>query len=67
VIALVIATPVFAQSVTPAQIADYQAKLADYTAARAAFVQKKDDAVKKVDAIKKQLGDKWNEVTGGKK
>ena len=40
---------------------------ADYTSARAAFVQKKDDAVKKVDDLKKQLGDKWNEVTGAKK
>ena len=40
---------------------------ADYSAARAAFVQMKDDAWKKVDEIKKDLGDKWNEVTGTKK
>jgi hypothetical protein len=40
---------------------------ADYSAARAAFVQMKDDAWKKVDQIKKDLGDKWNEVTGTKK
>ena len=40
---------------------------ADYAAARAAFVQMKDDAWKKVDDIKKDLGDKWNEVTGTKK
>lgn len=40
---------------------------ADYTAARAAFVQMKDDAWKKVDEIKKDLGEKWDEVTGTKK
>ena len=39
---------------------------ADYAAARAAFVQMKDDAWKKVDEIKKDLGEKWNEVTGTK-
>jgi len=39
---------------------------ADYAAARAAFVQMKDDAWKKVDDIKKDLGDKWDEVTGKK-
>jgi hypothetical protein len=31
---------------------------ADYAAARAAFVQMKDDGWKKVDDLKKQLGDK---------
>ena len=40
---------------------------ADYAAARAAFVDMKDDAWKKVDEIKKDLGDKWDEVTGTKK
>jgi hypothetical protein len=40
---------------------------ADYGTARAAFVQMKDDAWKKVDDIKKDLGDKWNEVTSAKK
>ena len=40
---------------------------ADYAAARAVFVQMKDDAWKKVDGIKKDLRDKWNEVTGTKK
>ena len=40
---------------------------ADYAAARAVFAQMKDDAWKKVDGIKKDLGDKWNEVTGTKK
>ena len=39
----------------------------DYASARDAFVQKKDEASKKVDDLKKQLGDKWNEVTGTKK
>jgi len=39
---------------------------ADYAAARAAFVAMKDEASKKVDAIKKDLGDKWDEVTGKK-
>ena len=33
----------------------------------AAFVEMKDDAWKKVDEIKKELGDKWDEVTGKKK
>lgn len=40
---------------------------ADYAAARAAFVEMQDDAWKKVDQIKKDLGDKWNEVIGKKK
>jgi hypothetical protein len=37
---------------------------ADYAAARAAFLQLKDDAWKKVDEIKKDLGEKWDEVIG---
>jgi hypothetical protein len=40
---------------------------ADYAAARAKFVQMEDAAWKKVDDVKKDLGDKWNEVTGSKK
>ena len=40
---------------------------ADYAAARAAFLQMKDDAWKKVDEIKKDLGEAWDEVTGRKK
>ena len=40
---------------------------ADYAAARAAFVAMKDEASKKVDGIKKELGEKWDEVTGKKK
>lgn len=40
---------------------------AEYAAARASFFQMKDDAWKKVDQIKKELGNKWQEVTGTKK
>ena len=40
---------------------------ADYSAARAAFVEMKDEASRKVEAIKKDLGEKWDEVTGKKK
>ena len=40
---------------------------ADYAAAHALFLQMKDDAWKKVDEIKKDLGEKWDEVTGKKK
>ena len=39
---------------------------ADYAAARAAFVEMKDEASRKVEAIKKDLGEKWDEVTGKK-
>ena len=39
---------------------------ADYAAARAAFLQMKEDAWKKVDEVKKDLGQKWDEVTGKK-
>jgi hypothetical protein len=38
----------------------------EYSAARAAFVAKEEEAKKKVEEIKKDLGDKWNEVTGQK-
>jgi hypothetical protein len=40
---------------------------ADYAAARAAFLQMKDDAWRKVDEIKKDLGETWVEVIGQKK
>ena len=40
---------------------------ADYAAARAPFIAMKDEASKKVDDIKKELGEKWDEVTGKKK
>jgi len=35
----------------------------DYAAARASFVQMKDDAWKKVEKTKKDLGEKWDELT----
>ena len=38
----------------------------EYAAARATFVAKEEEAKKKVEEIKKDLGDKWNEVTGQK-
>jgi hypothetical protein len=40
---------------------------AEYAAARAAFKAKEADASKKVDELKKQLGDKWDELVGNKK
>jgi hypothetical protein len=40
---------------------------AEYTAARAAFKAKEADASQKVEEIKKQLGDKWDELVGNKK
>lgn len=39
----------------------------DYTTARAAFVQMKDEGWKRVDQAKKDLGDKWDELTKEKK
>jgi hypothetical protein len=39
---------------------------ADYAAARAAFLQMKDDASKKVEQIKRDLGEKWEELFGKK-
>ena len=39
----------------------------DYAAARKAFEDGKDAAEKKVEQIKKELGEKWDEVTGKKK
>jgi hypothetical protein len=38
----------------------------EYAAALRAFAAKEDEAKKKVEEIKKDLGDKWNEVTGHK-
>ena len=46
---------------------EFELSDADYTAARAAFTAKTDEANKKVDDLKKQLGEKWNELTGEKK
>ena len=39
---------------------------ADYAGARAKFVQMKEEATKKVEQLKKDLGDKWDEITGKK-
>jgi hypothetical protein len=39
---------------------------ADYASARAKFVQMKEEATKKVEQLKKDLGDKWDEITGKK-
>jgi hypothetical protein len=39
---------------------------AEYAAARASFVAKEDEAKRKVEEIKKDLGEKWDEVTGKK-
>ena len=39
---------------------------ADYAKARASFVEMKDETWKKVEEIKKDLGDKWEELTGKK-
>jgi hypothetical protein len=39
---------------------------ADYQEARAAFKEKEAEATKKVEQLKKDLGDKWDEVTGKK-
>jgi hypothetical protein len=38
----------------------------DYAAARSKFVQMKEEATKKVEELKKDLGDKWDEITGKK-
>jgi len=39
---------------------------ADYATARIGFVQMKDEAWRKVEAIKKELGEKWGEVIAKK-
>jgi len=46
---------------------EFELSDADYTAARAAFTAKTDEANKKIDDLKKELGDKWNELTSQKK
>jgi hypothetical protein len=38
----------------------------DYAVARGKFVQMKEEATKKVEELKKDLGDKWDEITGKK-
>ena len=44
----------------------FDLKEADYAKARASFVEMKDEAWKKVEDVKKDLGDKWDELTGKK-
>jgi hypothetical protein len=39
---------------------------AEYAAARATFQAKEDEAKRKVEQLKKDLGEKWDEVTGKK-
>lgn len=48
-------------------LTEFEISDADYTAARTAFTAKTEEASKKIDDIKKDLGDKWNEVTGAAK
>jgi hypothetical protein len=45
---------------------EFELPEADYTADHTAFAAKSDAAKKKVDVLKKQLGDKWNELMGQK-
>jgi predicted dithiol-disulfide oxidoreductase (DUF899 family) len=40
---------------------------AEYAAARATFLAKEDEAKRKVEQLKKDLGEKWDEVMTGKK
>src|SRR4029079_10587716 len=47
-------------------LTDFDLPDPDYAAARSAFVQKKEEAMKKVDDLKKQLGEKWDELTKSK-
>ncbi len=44
-------------------LTEFELSDTDYSAGRAAFTTKSDEAQKKIDALKKQLGDKWNELT----
>jgi hypothetical protein len=45
---------------------EFELSEADYAAARTAFTSMSDEAKKKFENLKKQLGDKWNELTGNK-
>jgi hypothetical protein len=45
---------------------EFELSDADYTAAHTAFAAMSDKAKKKFEDLKKQLGDKWNELTGTK-
>ena len=45
---------------------EFELSETDYAAARTAFTSMSDEAKKKFENLKKQLGDKWNELTGSK-
>lgn len=45
---------------------EFEMTTTEYTSARAAFTAKSDEATKKVEDLKKQLGDKWNELMAKK-
>ena len=47
-------------------LTEFDLPAADYNAARADFVQKEEEATKKVEQLKNDLGEKWDEVTGKK-
>jgi hypothetical protein len=47
-------------------LTEFDLPAADYNAARADFVQREEKATKKVEQLKKDLGEKWDEVTGKK-
>jgi hypothetical protein len=44
----------------------FELSAADYSAARSAFLEKEADARKRVEDLKRQLGDKWDELMGKK-
>jgi hypothetical protein len=47
-------------------LTEFNLSAADYAEARKAFEDAKDSAEQKVERIKKELGDKWDEVIGKK-
>jgi hypothetical protein len=47
-------------------LTEFDLPTTDYSAARADFLQKEGEATKKVEQLKRDLGEKWDEVTGKK-
>jgi hypothetical protein len=47
-------------------LTEFDLPTTDYSAARADFLQKEEEATKKVEQLKRDLGEKWDEVTGKK-
>ena len=47
-------------------LTEFELPTSDYSAARADFLQKEEEASKKVEQLKRDLGEKWDEVTGKK-